>query len=296
MLAIEVDLAPPIGVAGFVFGDGEARWQIEDGLRYRRGLRGLWRHGDPGKCDATERKSLTSFSFGSNSFILPPTLATQALSCIVDPTDVSGLVNVVNISGPSIKFLIDNVRISTAAWACETTCFANNPQPDLQAGLGEMEIKGESLRFVVCATRDLLEDSVFNLEGWIIGKVSDGFRNTISNSIIAGDGLGKPLGFMNPNAGIPILDTAPSTPAGQIAWQDCVQLKYDIPVQWHAGGAFYMNQRTLALLFTSSDAIGRPLWQQLPGGFPSLTLAGSPVVIVAQMPDCLPGNRSCSVI
>src|SRR5262252_877737 len=42
-----------------------------------------------------------------------------------------------------------------AAWACESSCFANNPQPDVTEGLGELEIKTESLRFVVCVGNDL---------------------------------------------------------------------------------------------------------------------------------------------
>jgi HK97 family phage major capsid protein len=77
----------------------------------------------------------------------------------------------------------------------------------MQAGLGEMEIKPESLRFIVCANNDLLQDSAFNIENWVLRKVSDAVRVTISNSIVAGDGLGKPMGFLNPAAGIPILDT-----------------------------------------------------------------------------------------
>jgi hypothetical protein len=31
-----------------------------------------------------------------------------------------------------------------AAWACEASCFANNPQDDLKEGLGELEIKAEN--------------------------------------------------------------------------------------------------------------------------------------------------------
>jgi len=75
--------------------------EIDDGLRARRGIKNLWRHANPERLDALERKSLSSFTLGTNDFILPPTLASQALSCIVDPTDMSGLVNHVNISGPS---------------------------------------------------------------------------------------------------------------------------------------------------------------------------------------------------
>lgn len=88
-----------------------------------------------------------------------------------------------------------------------------------------------------------------------------------------------------------VLDTAPSTPAGQITWQDLVQLKWDVPVGWHSEGSYLMNQRTWALLATMSDAIGRPLFTPRPiqnqVGF---LLNGSPVNIVTQMPDCFPGS------
>src|SRR5262249_41506757 len=266
--------------------------EIANARTYRGGLESLWRVGDPNRLvDGDQRKSLSSFTYGNNSFLLPPTLATQVLSCLADPTDLTGLVNNVAISGPSIKFLIDNTRLNIAAWACEASCFANNPQPDLQEGLGEMEIKAESLRYIVCANSDLLQDAAFPLENWILRKVSDGFRNTISASIIAGDGLGKPLGILSPNAGISILETSPSTPAGQMTWQDLVQLKWDVPVGWHNEGSYLMNQKTWALIATMSDAIGRPLFTPSPiQNHPGFLLNGSPVNIVTQMPDCLPGN------
>jgi HK97 family phage major capsid protein len=121
-------------------------------------------------------------------------------------------------------------------------------------------------------------------------KVAEGFRNAVSASIIGGDGLGKPLGILNPGAGIPILDTSPSTPEGVCTWQDLLMLKFELPISWHGGASWYMNQRTWALLASMSDAIGRPLWSQPPGGLPGLWLLGSPVNIVTQFPDCLPGN------
>jgi hypothetical protein len=103
----------------------------------------LFCHGDVSRLDQFERKSLTSFSFGNNGFILAPQMSDQVLSCLVDPSDISGLVNRVPISGPPI---IDKLRMAVAGWACEASCFANNPTQDLQAGLGELEIKAEPLR------------------------------------------------------------------------------------------------------------------------------------------------------
>ncbi len=180
--------------------------------------------------------------------------------------------------------------MGVGAWSCEASCFANNPIPDLQAGLGELTIKPETMRFVACAGRDLLEDAAFDVENWLLRKVSDGMRLTINQSLLAGDGVGKPLGLLNQSSGIPVCETSPVTPAGQFSWQDLVILKFEVPMQWQAGASYLMNQRTFALLLTMSDSAQRPIWGQLPGGLPGFTLAGSPINIATQMPDVQPGS------
>jgi HK97 family phage major capsid protein len=180
--------------------------------------------------------------------------------------------------------------MSEAAWACEASCFANNPQPDLQEGLGELEIKAESLRFVACAGRDLLEDASFNIENWLVRKVEAGFRNSVSATIILGDGVGKPMGILNPRAGVVICETGQATAAGSVTWQDLYMLKWDVPQIWHSNAAFYMNARTFAQISTMSDAAGRPIFSQPPQGELVPTIAGSPVRILTQMPDIAPGS------
>ena len=106
---------------------------------------------------------------------------------------------------------------------------------------------------------------------------------------LGGSGLGMPLGLLNPSAGIPICDTSALTPPGQFVWQDLLMLAYEIPIQWHDGCAFYMNQRTYALVATMSIADGRPLLSSLPEGAPGMMLAGFPIRILSQLPDVGPG-------
>jgi HK97 family phage major capsid protein len=123
----------------------------------------------------------------------------------------------------------------------------------------------------------------------VLRKASNAFRDTINGAVVAGDGIGKPQGLLHPNSGIPICETAPATPPSMFTWQDCVMLAYEVPMQYHAGASFLLNQRTWALCMTMSDASGRPLWNQMPGAQPSLTFAGFPVHIVTWMPDVQPG-------
>jgi HK97 family phage major capsid protein len=219
-------------------------------------------------------------------------MSDRVLRCIIEPTDVSGLVDTIGISGPSVRFLIDNARMTEASWACESNCFHNNYQPDLQAGLGELDIKPESLRFVVCVTSDLLQDAAFPIETWILDKAAKGFRAAINLAILLGDGVGKPLGIMSQNSGVPICEVSPATAPGTFTWQDLLMLKYEIPIEWQDGSAFFMNQRTFALLQTMSTAEGRPLFGAMGTTSPGtgFQLAGSPIHVVSQLPDCAPGS------
>lgn len=264
--------------------------EIDEAIAATRGFQKILRHGDINRLDNLERKSLSAFAFGTNGFMLSPVRANRVLSCLTDPSDLSGLVDRVTISGPSVKFTIDNLRTGMGAWACEVGCFANNPQPDLQDGLGEMEIKPESIRYVACVNRDLVEDASIDFENWLYDKINQGMRAKINEAILVGDGVGKPLGMLNPKSGIPVCETSPATAPGQFSWQDLVMLKHQVPIQWHNGASFLMNQNTYALLACSSDAQARPLWTTMPGSEPGYTLAGSPITIASQIPDVAPGS------
>jgi hypothetical protein len=70
-------------------------------LLHRKALRNLIRYGDLARLDQLERKSLTSFSFGANSFILAPEMSSTVLSCLFDDTDLAGLVDNQTISAAS---------------------------------------------------------------------------------------------------------------------------------------------------------------------------------------------------
>ena len=265
--------------------------QITEAMAYHRAFGALLRSNDTSALSIEHRKALSSFSFGTNGFILPPTMSDRIISCVLDPTDVTSLFDNVAIANGSIKFLIDNGNIDIANWACDSSCFANNPTGyDLSSMLGELEIKVEALRYIACATSDLLEDSGFNVENWLMGKVSRAMRATVSAAVMTGDGIGKPMGILRPSSSIPICETSDNTPAGTFTWQDLVMLRFQVPMQfWSADSAYLMNQNTAGLMMTISDAAGRPIMLQNMQDPLQFTLLGSPVRIASQMPDVAPG-------
>jgi HK97 family phage major capsid protein len=236
-----------------------------------------------------ERKALTSFNLGASGYFLPPEMSTRVLSCLTDPTDLAAVMGNITISGSSIKFMVDNAELDQATWACDSDCWSQSSVKKLTEGLGEIELKPEPLRYTICASRDLIEDSSVDIEGWMMTKVSRAIRATLSTALISGNGVGKPLGILNPQAGIPICETNTQTPAGTFSWMDLVALKWEVPVQFHPTGAYLMNQKTFALVLMMSDSNGRPIMLPSPVEPGQYLINGSRVIIATQMPDVAPG-------
>ena len=237
-----------------------------------------------------EHKAMTAFTFSNNSFILSPAMSSEIISCLIDRTDTAGLFSSMSISKGAVKFLLDNVEFDTAAWACETNCFANNPKAALEKGLGELEIKAETLRYSLCASRELLDDSDVNIESWMRRKVNMAFRHVLSQAFMTGDGNGKPMGILNKLSGIPTVNPDASTPAGEFTWQDLILLKWNVPVQYHRGARYLMNQYTMGQVLTMSDANGRPIMINDPTEAGQMLVNGSPINIVTQMPNVAVGT------
>jgi len=265
--------------------------QIAEAEVYIKALRALMHAPNRNLLSEEYNKALSAFTFGTQGFIMAPEQSNEILSCLVDVTDITGLMRNMTISGPSIRFPVDNELWDIAAWACESSCFANNPTQQIGSGLGELEIKPESLRYIVCATRELLDDASANIEGWMIAKVNTAFRHQINAAVLIGDGFGKPMGILNPAAGIPIMDTSLATPVGFFSWQDLVQLKWSVPMSLDANaGAYLMNQHTFGMILSMSDANGRPIILNNPTEAGQMVINGSRVVIVQQMPTVETGH------
>src|SRR5215469_2569695 len=77
---------------------------------------------------------------------------------------------------------------------------------------------------------------------WLMDKARRAFAFQINDAILVGDGFGKPMGILNPQAGIPIAETGSGTPAGQFSWQDLVMLRWQVPMSLQGDGAYLMNQ------------------------------------------------------
>src|SRR5262245_28114747 len=75
--------------------------QITEARTAIAGIRSLKHSTSIDQVPLDQRKALSAFSFGSQGFILAPEQSQTILSCLEDQADLAGLMQIVNISGPS---------------------------------------------------------------------------------------------------------------------------------------------------------------------------------------------------
>ena len=51
------------------------------------------------------------------------------------------------------------------------------------------------------ASQRLLEDSAFDVEGWLAGRIADRFAKAEAAAFVSGDGVDKPMGFLAHGSG-----------------------------------------------------------------------------------------------
>lgn len=149
------------------------------------------------------------------------------------------------------------------------------------------------------ASQRLLEDSAFDVEGWLAGRIADKFSRAEAAAFINGDGVNKPRGFLNHAT---VEESAWSWGSlGYVATGEdgdfpgsgtadvIVDLVYSLGARYRANAAFVMNSKTAGAVRRMKDADGRFLWSDgLAAGEPA-RLMGYPVLIAEDMPDIASG-------
>lgn len=144
---------------------------------------------------------------------------------------------------------------------------------------------------LVLVSLQLLQDSAFNLDTWLPGKLGERIGRATAAHFISGSGSGQPEGIaLNATAGV-------TGAAGfGITYDNIVDLEHSVDPAYRAGGRcrFLFNDATLAVVRKIKDTQGRPLWLPVPvPGMPA-SINGLPYTIDQGMAS--PGANTKSVL
>ena len=251
------------------------------------GLRGL----------VLEGKGLNTVVAGEGGYLVDPRTADTVRSVLKSTASLRQVANVVTVEATSFDVLIDHGDVGTG-WGTETAAPTESTTPVIE----RISIRLHELSAMPKASQRLLDDSAFDVEGWLAGRIANKFARAEAAAFVAGDGVNKPFGFLNR----PTVAQAAWTwgSLGYVATgvagdfngdrpaDAIVDLVYALDASYRANGTFVMNSKTAGAVRKMKDADGRFLWaDSLQAGEPA-RLMGYPVLIAEDMPDIAAGAHA----
>jgi HK97 family phage major capsid protein len=244
------------------------------------GLRGL----------VLEGKALSTAVAADGGYLVDRDTAEAIRSMLLSTASLRAVASVVEVEAASFDVLIDRSEVGSG-WATEATATGETATPLLD----RIQIQLHELSAMPKASQRLLDDSAFDVEGWLAGKIAQRFQRAEAAAFVNGDGVDKPRGFLTApkvaNAGWVwgSLGYVPTGAAGDFAAinaADCIiNLVYALGADYRANAVFVMNSKTAGAVRKMKDADGRFLWSDgLAAGEPA-RLMGYPVQVCEDMPD-----------
>ena len=263
---------------------GEAPHQKAFGAYLRSGdddaLRGL----------ELEEKALSTAVAADGGYLVDPQTSEMIKSSLSSTASIRSIATVVNVDATSYDVLVDHADVG-AGWATEIDPAVESDTP----AIDRITIPLHELSALPKASQRLLDDSAFDIEGWLAGRIASKFARSEAAAFVTGDGTDKPRGIMDypavaesgwswGNIGYVPTGADGDFVTGQPA-DALIDLVYSVDAQYRANGTFVMNSKTAARVRKLKDNDGRFLWSDsLAAGQPA-RLLGYPVVIAEDMPD-----------
>ena len=236
-------------------------------------------------------KSMSTVVNGDGGYLVDPVTSETIQGVLSSSASIRAIASVVNVEASSYDVLVDQGDTG-AGWADEVAARTETGTPTID----RISIKLHELSAMPKASQRLLDDTAFDIETWLAGRIADTFARAEAGAFVDGDGVDKPTGILTH----PAVDNdvwawgnigyVPTGVDGDIGNGDAlIELVYALGAEYRANGTFVMNSKTAGTVRRLKDNDGRFLWSDgLAAGEPA-RLLGYPVVICEDMPDIAAG-------
>jgi HK97 family phage major capsid protein len=247
------------------------------------GLRGL----------EMESKALSSAVNSDGGFLVDPQTSDRVKSVLNATASIRAIATVVQVEATSYDVLVDHTDLA-AGWATESSAVGETGTPQID----RITIPLHELSALPKASQRLLDDSAFDIEGWLAGRIADKFSRAEAQAFISGDGIDKPKGLLahdkidNDIWTWGNIGYVPTGVDGEVTADSVVDLVYALGAQYRAQASFVMNSKTAGRVRKLKDLDGRFLWTDGLGQREPARLMGYPVLVAEDMPDVDAGSFS----
>jgi HK97 family phage major capsid protein len=280
---------------------GPVNFGHEEAKLYKRTFNRFMRKGDT-MFSAEEHKALSVGSNPDGGFFVDPDTSGRLVAKVFETSPMRQYASVQVVGTDSLEGMHDNEE-ANVGWVAETAARPETATPKVE----KYAIPLHELYAMPTATQRMLDDANFDVEGWLLGKVTDKFSRVENTSFVSGDGIGKPRGFTTyPNYTSPgvfqlnaieqfntgVNGAFAAVPDGGDA---LLKALYALKMPYRNNASWFLNRATTGKLRQLKDTDGAYIWA--PGiavGQPAAIL-GYPMATFDDLPDLATGSLSIAV-
>ena len=232
-----------------------------------------------------EQKVMVSAAADLGGFFAGTDLSDKFIQKLFLISPLRAYADVQTIGGEKLLIPSEGATDTNIFWSDEQTGFTASPDPNL----GMIEIFARELNGYLKLSRQNLEDSVFDVEGYILKRLTRQFAQKEGVAFINGNGVARPEGILtvaaitSPVAGG--MNQFLGTSASHLLLpSDLISLMHVGKSGYRATGTWLMSNSTIGICRLFADTTTRPLWTVFGDEFRE-TLFGRPIVEMPDMPN-----------
>lgn len=222
-------------------------------------------------------KALVLSNNEQGGFLAPTEYVMETLRNVTEFAPIRNLCNIRSTSRTGINIPKRNGAAS-AAWVTETGTRSETTNPSF----GMLDITTHEMYAMTKVSKQELEDSVFDLEGFLREEYGEQFGVTEADAIINGNGVGKPEGILV-NANVAYVA---SGDASNITGDGLIALYYELKEAYLNNATWVMNRSTLKTVRQLKEGVtGQYLWAPgIKADARPATILDRPYITAPEMP------------
>lgn len=250
------------------------------------GAAGFLRKGENKMGDA-ELKALSTVSDPDGGYLVPVAVSNKISKIIFETSPIRQYANVETISTKALEGVFDGDE-AEVYWTGETQSRPESDTPQI----GKWEIPVHEMAAKPKATQNMLDDSAWNVENWLNGKVSAKMAREEAKRFVVGDGIAKPRGLLSYGHGTVrgTIERVASGAATAITADLPILLEGALKAEYRNGAIYFMARNTETQVRLMKDGMGNYLWQPSYQQGSPRTLNGYAYALFEDMPAIGAGN------
>lgn len=220
-----------------------------------------------------ETRTETTMNVSDNGAVIPASIANKIIEKVVEICPIYNLADRYNVGGTlSIPYYDESTQAIEVAYATEFTDIGSTSGKFIS-----IELKGYLAGALSKISKSLINNSAFDIVGYVVNKVAQAFAKWIEKELL----IGSPEKITGLSNATQIVTAAAAT---AITADELIDLQESVPDAYQAGAIWIMSKSTRTAIRKLKDKDGSYILNKDATAQWGYTLLGKPVYVSDNMP------------